>query len=326
MQWKDALIGAVITLAVTTAGGVAVYYFTKEPEFKTKEILIYSIGSTGEFSGEKERVAFASVAISNRGGKAANGVVASMKFDKSTIKDLTTVLVPGMIEARSLSKNSATLEYKRLLPGETITVNVLLDAPSKPVVSIRSDETLGFPEEINSSATDKKRKYANTLSAVLVPGSAVIIAVFLFIFRRLTRRLSATGMALSDKNNAAFLLLHNGLVIDAERILSSAVENGRYDSVILSNLALCNALSGDHTKANALMDAADFMQPVGHAAAVVGFSRAVMLLDEGKRAEAIAELRRAISLSPKDIKRYCRFSVHLKQEREKQEFRELLSD
>ncbi|WP_435815112.1 hypothetical protein ACLMM6_12715 [Xanthomonas campestris pv. incanae] len=131
---------------------------------------------------------------------------------------------------------------------------------------------------------------------------------------------------MSDKNNAAFLLLHNGLVIDAERILSSAVENGRYDSVILSNLALCNALSGDHTKANALMDAADFMQPVGHAAAVVGFSRAVMLLDEGERAEAIAELRKAISLSPKDIKRYCRFSVHLKQEREKQEFRELLSD
>ncbi|WP_143584227.1 hypothetical protein PWP89_08090 [Stenotrophomonas rhizophila] len=322
MQWKDTLIGAVLTLAVTTAGGIAVYYFTKEPEYKAKEILTYSIGSTGEFSGEKERVAFASVAISNRGGKAANSVVANIKFDGSAIKDLTTVLVPGIVEKRSLSKNGATLAYERLLPGETVTVNVLLDAPSKPVVSIRSDETLGSIENRDSTAANTKRKDVNDLSAVLVPASAIFLAaMFPFLFRW-TRKLN--GMTSTDRNNAAFLLLHNGLVMDAERILRSAVEAGRYDAIVLSNLALCNGLSGDHTRASALFDAAEFMQPKGHAAAVVGFNRSVILLNAGKRAQAIAELRKAISLSPKDLKRYCRLSVHLKHEMETQEFKDLL--
>lgn len=325
MQWKDALIGAVITLVVTTAGGVAVYYFTKEPELKAKELLTYSIGSTGDFSGEKERVAFASVAISNKGGKAANGVVVNIKFDESSIKDLTTVLTPGMVETKSLSKNVATLDYKRLLPGEKVTVNVLLDAPSEPSVSVRSDETLGLPEDKNST-TDKKRKDANKLAAVLVPVSAVAVtAIFIFLLRRM-RRMSAAGIPLHDRNNVAFLLLHNGLVADAERILRSAVEDGRYDSIVLSNLALSKALSGDHIRANALIEAADFIQPVGHAAAVVGFNRAVMLFDAGKRPEAFAELRKAISLSDEDIKRYCNLSVHLARERGTQEFIDIMNN
>jgi len=326
MQWKDALIGAALTLTVTTAAGVAVYYFTKEPEFKAKEVLTYSIGSIGEFSGEKERVAFASVAISNSGGKVANRVVASMKFDKSTIKDLTTVLVPGMVESRLLSKNGATLEYERILPGETITVNVLLDAPSKPVVSVRSDETLGTLENRDSNFAEKKRKDANTLSSVLVPASAAIVAAIFAFLLRSTRRARAAGMELVDRNNAAFLFLHKGLVIDAKRILNSAVEDGRHDPIALSNLALSNALTGDLNRANALMDAADFMEPSKHAAAVVGFNKAVMLFVTGAHVDAIVELRKAISLSPKEILRYCRLSVHLEQERGTQEFRDLLSD
>lgn len=55
MKWKDVLIGALITLAITVFGGIIVYYVTKEPPKKISEKLIYSVENPQNFVTKKQR-------------------------------------------------------------------------------------------------------------------------------------------------------------------------------------------------------------------------------------------------------------------------------
>ncbi|KAF1716828.1 hypothetical protein CSC74_08085 [Pseudoxanthomonas yeongjuensis] len=120
-----------------------------------------------------------------------------------------------------------------------------------------------------------------------------------------------TEVLVSDKNNAAFLLLHNGLINEADEILSESVKSGRYDAYTLSNLALCKALKKEHDKAQAFMKAAKHKKRSGHAAAVIAFNDCIMSFLADKRPDAISSIRAAMRLSPKEIKKYCELSVHL---------------
>ncbi|MBJ7575255.1 hypothetical protein [Luteimonas sp. MC1828] len=311
MQWKDVLIGAISTLAVTVVGGVAVYYATKEPEFKARELLTYSVRSSGDFSGEKERVAFTSVVIANRGGRAATNVVASIKFATPSIKDLATETVLGANEERAITSEQATLSYLKLLPGESITVNLLLSSPAQPVVTVRSDESLAVNEASLGTEKRERRTELNRASSLVVPISAFLFIVLTALFSRKAKRLGIADSMLSDRNNAAFLLLHSGLPKEAEDILTASLQSGRYDSFTLSNLALSKAVNGDPEKAAALMHAATYRETKGHAAAVVLFNEALLNFTSGKRSEAIAALRKALVLSPRQVKKYCDRSIHL---------------
>lgn len=324
MQWKDVLIGAISTLAVTVIGGVAVYYFTKEPQLKSQELLTYSIRSSGDFSGEKERVAFTSVVISNQGGKSASNVVANIRFDTPIIKDLTTETLAGTREERIIAKDEVTLKYAKLLPGERITINLLLGSPLSPSVAIRSDESLAVSENSLEGTISEKRTGINRASSLVVPISALLFSLIAGNFLRRAKRLGIADGMLIDRNNAAFLLLHSGLSKEAEEILNESVRTGRYDSFTLSNLAVSKAANGDKDRAAALMAAANYRQPKGHAGGVLAFNEALLNFMSGKRAEAIASLRRALTLSPKEVRKYCERSVHLNDYRADPDFIALL--
>lgn len=324
MNWKDVLIGAISTLAVTVLGGVVIYYVTKEPELKSRELLAYSVRSSGDFSGDKERVAFTSIVIANRGGRVANNVVANIKFSGPLIKDLTTDTVPGTREDRNVAKDLARLTYHKLLPGEAVTVNLLLDSPARPTVTVRSDESLAVSESTLGAEKTEKLTDINRASSLVVPISALIFSILSIKILKGAKKLGIANGMLSNKNNAAFLLLHSGLSKEAEEILTESVRSGQYDSYTLSNLAVCKAINGDIEKAGALMSAAKYRDTNDHAAAVVLFNDALLNLISEKRSEAIADLKKAITLSPKEIKRYCERSVHLKDYRGTPDFIALL--
>ena len=127
MKWKDVLFGALASLFVTVIGGITVYYFTKEPDQKKTEKLVYSVQQSASFKGGSQDVAFAVVTIENEGGVAAKRVVLNLAFKIAEIKDLALEASAGSKEtAREIKPKSVNFVYETLLPKESLTLNLLL--------------------------------------------------------------------------------------------------------------------------------------------------------------------------------------------------------
>ena len=324
MNWRDIVIGAVASLAVTIIGGVAVYYATKEPDTKRTERLVYSIQQTASFTGEAQDLAFASVRVSNQGGVAAKHVTVLVTQKAAEIRDLSIDPSPGLKEvSRNRESDSVQLDYSALLPGEAVTINLLLSLPENPVVSVRSESTRGVAQDSIERSSRSPNSKLNRFSEILVPATGLLSFALFFVSMARLRRFGYLDSFSSDRNSVGFLLLHSGLITDADHVLTAAVRAGRHDAYALSNLATCKALTGDQKQAEQLLRAAKFRERKGHINAVVLFNRAIIHLVAGEKAAALQDLRDAIKVSPKEIRRYCEGSVHLDVLRDDQEFKEI---
>lgn len=326
MRWKDILLGAFASLAVTVLGGIAVYYLTKEPDYIRSERLVYSIQQSASFTGGTRDIAFATITVENDGGLAAKRVSLLVTFKTAEIRDLSVVTKVGSRDStRRVKPKSAELTFETIVPKESITLNLLLSSPERPSISVRSEASLGLegPLERRSSARMSK---INEFLAYAVPLTGVLLGTFVALVTALMRRWGYLELLSSDRNNAGFLLLHHGFVDDARDILTSALHAGRYDPYTLSNLALCKALKGEYEPARRLLRAAEFRERSGHGKAVVLFNEALVFLVEGKKDEAMATLKKALASSPAQIRRYCQRSVHLDPIRNDPAFHELVKD
>lgn len=324
MKWKDILIGALVTLTVTVVGGIAIYYFTKEPEDQHREHLLYTVQQSASFTGGTKDVTFSTVRVRNTGGVAARNVIVVALLDDTDIRDVAIESDSGStIVKRELAPSRFEITYAALLPSEVVTINLLLASESKPAVSVRSDESFGseVPSNFESvSIASGKRRFLEI--SVPVTGSllvALMAALVLWV-----RRYGALGLPSTDANNAGFVLLHQGLVDDAIGILHTAVQQGRYDPYVLSNLALCKALKGEADEARKLLRAAKFREASGHACAVVSFNEALIALVGNDVTAGIERLRAAVDISPKEIRRYCERSIHLDKVRDEPRFQEII--
>lgn len=325
MKLQDVLVGAVASLFVTVLGGMGVYYFTKEPDIKKSEKLIYDVRSTASFKGGSQNIEFTAIRIANEGGVAANKVTIDANLKSSQIRDIAIDSRPGLLETeRQQTPQSLHLGIRSLLPGEFITLNLLLTSPERPDVALRSEATLGTEramDELISRDKPQTSKVAGTvgeIALVLLAGTSMLMSIFL-------RRRGLSTFA-PDKNNTGFLLLHHGLVEEAEIILTSALRSGHYDSYTLSNLAFCKALRGQNEQAEGLIRAASFKKNSGHAKAIVLFNEALIYLIAKKNIEALAKFKEARALSPSDIKSYCKHTVYFDIVRSDPSFYELIRE
>lgn len=326
MTIRDVLIGAVSSLVVTVLGGVAVYYATKEPDEKKSENLVFVLNQTAAFTGGAEEIAFSTLTITNEGGVAARKLAVSIGVKDSDVRDLAINAHDGVREvSRERTPKFVRIVFESLMPRESITVNLLLSKAERPTIDVRS-ETSRAEERPIAAGNDKqsRQERLNTISKILVPVGAVLSAAVWIV---LVVRLRSRGAFdfLPDRNNTGFLLLHHGLLEDADRVLGDAVRNGRSDQYTLSNYALCKALKGDNTQAQQLIDAASYRNRTGHGRAVMLFNEALIRLKLGDEPTALSKLTEAVRLSPKAIKRYCERSVHLDVLRQNLAFHELIS-
>lgn len=326
MKWKDVLLGAIATLIVTVLGGIAVYYFTKEPDEKKTEKLIYSVQQSASFTGGNQDLAFTTVKVENYGGVAAKRVMLMVTFKVAQIKDSALEMNAGSKEvAREIKPRSIGLTYETLLPNESITLNLMLSSVEKPVVSVRSDASLGSEKSLETVPASPKTKI-NVFLERSVPITGVLLVLSIFPLLVLLRRRGLAEAISLDRNNAGFLLLHHGLVDDAAAVLDGALHSGRYDAFTLSNLALCKALKGEHDQAKQLLRAANFREESGHAKAVILFNEALVSLVIGNKDDAIVKLKEAITKSPTEVRRYCQRSVHLDAVRNEPAIYDLIKD
>lgn len=324
MRWKDVFVGAVASLAVSVIGGVVVYYFTKEPDANKTERLVYSVQQAASFRGGARDVAFTALSIENEGGVAAKHVTVLVAFKTAEIRDVGIEAGGGSREtARQLKANTLQITYESLLPNETITLALLLSAPEKPVVSVRSDATLGIERPADSSVSPRTSKI-NRVLQYMVPLTGALVGVMTVLGAAVARRSGLLETV--NKNNAGFLMLHYGLADDALLILSSALRAGRYDAYTLSNLALCHALKGQHEYADGLIRAAKFRPKIGHAASIILFNEGLIALNRGQKETALNKLRQAYAISPARIRKYCKESVLLDSVRADAAFDEFFKD
>jgi hypothetical protein len=321
MKIQDALVGAVSTLLVTVLGGVAVYYATKEPDEKKSEKLVYVLSQTATFTGAAQELAFSTLSVSNEGGIAAKKPTLTIDLKSAEVRDLAVNAQGGSHElSREKSPRRIRITFESLLPRETITLSLLLSQPEKPMIDFRSEASLA-EERIALQSTEIKTgsEKLNAIAKIIVPVGAVLS---LLTWIPLTIRLRSRGAFdfFSDRNDAGFLLLHQGLVGDAERILSEAVHQGRSDQYVLSNYALCRALAGNFDDADKLLRAATFRDRSGHGLAVVFFNESLIRLKQGDESASMAKLADAIRMSPKAIKKYAEKTVHFDGVRQKPAF------
>lgn len=63
MKWRDIILGAITTLIVTVLSGIAVYYFTREPQINEKESLAFQLQKSEAFEFERNKIAVATVIL-----------------------------------------------------------------------------------------------------------------------------------------------------------------------------------------------------------------------------------------------------------------------
>ncbi|QPD04983.1 MAG: hypothetical protein Nkreftii_002757 [Candidatus Nitrospira kreftii] len=305
--------------------------FTKEPAYVKTERLIYSVQQTASFSGGTENLALAVMTLQNEGGIAAKHVTLVLSLKAANIRDLAIASNAGLPPIKKdIKSKSAEVILDALLPKESLTINLLLSFPETPTISVRSEESIGIESPFESLSTHKPSS-VNTILEYLVPITGVLVSILAFLSRRiLDKGSSGNGKTeeehylSSDRNNAAFLMLHRGFVDDAAIILSDAIHSGRHDPFTFSNFALCKAIKGDLEGGETLMRAAEFYNATSHGKAVVAFNKALIFQLTDHRDQTIEMLRAAIELSPTKIRRYCRISVHLDPIRKDPVFEELV--
>jgi hypothetical protein len=321
MQWRDVFAGAISTLVVTVLGGVAVFYATKEPDDRKTERLVYSVNQPATFSGGTQDVAFSSVKLENVGGVAAKRVSIRLGLSSAEIRDLSVTAGAGIKELkRDRGTRELSVAYETLLPSETITFNLLLSKSERPVIEIRSEASLARERNSLKDISESPTSRINAIVEKAVPATGVLITLLMAATGVLYLRVRGFT---SSKNNAGFLLLHHGLVDDAESTLRSAIGDGDFAQVTLSNYALCRALRGQFDQARGLLRAAAFRGATKHSRAVVTFNEGLVRLLEGDKAGALDSLTKAVSLSPVEVRRYCQRSVHLDAVRDEAAFHDL---
>lgn len=310
MKIQDVVVGAVATLIVTVLGGVGVYYATKEPDEKRAEKLVYTLDQTRTFAGGDKDIAISAVRISNEGGAAAKRPTLTIDLTEAEIRDLSVAGLGGLREVtRERTPQRLRITFETLLPRETISVSLLLSRSEKPKIDFRSDSSLGEERTLSSGLPAASRtEKLNLVSGIAVPVGA-FMSLTLWAFMAFRLRSGGIIDLIADRNDAGFLLLHNGLVNDAAIVLGEAIRAGRCDSLVLSNYALCRALAGSFDDAEKLLLAAKFRERKWHSRAVVLFNESLIRLLKNDESTSMAKLREAVQTS-RQIKRYAEKSIH----------------
>jgi len=319
MKWKDVILGVLISLFVTVAGGIAIYHFTKAPELSKKEQLIYFLSKGGVFKGGVSELALSSINLENSGGVAASNVIVSLAFEGAVVRDISLDSEAGAKESgRELKEKYVKLKFDKLLPSESITINLLLSSPETPTVSIRSDASIA---QKRNSFSSRKSDVIDFLS-LSIPFSGILLLITLIVLLKVMR--GSGSELIVSKNNTGFLLMHAGLVDQAYKVFNSAIESGRYDALTFSNLALCCALKGEMDMVEKYSSAASYRNLIWRGKAVSLFNESLILISQEKIDEGLEKLKTAIDSSPKTIKKYCKFSVHFDSVKDDERFRKLV--
>lgn len=313
MRWKEMLFGALLTLLVTVIGGLVIWKFTKEPPKPDPlPYVVYQVDSPASFKSKSTNVMFNTVRIGNLGEKTATDVVLSIEFPENTkISDFSISNSSGAA-ARENQKilaskdNEKIIRIQSLMPSETVTVSILSSDYKKEELKVAARHSSGLAEEgsLSNRISISPEGGAKAKEAAV---SALILGLILPIM--LYRMKAMTG-GFRSRNNSAFVMMHQGLIDDAQKVLESELHLKGGTSFELANLGLCKALSGDFESANKLYAAAELYSKTMHIKALVAFNRAISDFESDDKEGAKKHFEIAIKIYKRRIKKYVSYSLY----------------
>lgn len=313
MKWKELIIGALVTLLVTIVGGVIVWKFTREPPTPDPAPFIaYQIDTPAKFTSESKSVVFNTVRIGNLGDEVAREIVLSVEFpDGTEINDFAIVNSSGAAARNNQSEMSSDdgekiVKVDSLMPDEVITLSILTNSyEGSPKVTVRYPG--GLAEQgplVKGTAVDRAGDEPEAKKAAL---SALILGLLLPIMLYRLKRILNESRSI---NNSAFMILHQGLVEEATKMLENELNSRGATSFELANLGLCKALSSDFDTAEKLYSAAELYSSSKHIKALVAFNRAISSFEANELTMAKEQFEIASSLYKRRIKEYVKYSVY----------------
>jgi hypothetical protein len=316
MAWRELMIKALITLIVTTLGGVMVWVLTREPKSEiATENLVYSFSNVATFGTGENRVRFLTLKLSNKGAKAAHIVKVVMLLPPGTrIRDkyvsLSTTLISAFQTSESSDARRLEISLPSLAPKEVLSVSALIEGGGDnlvPEIGIRSQETVAI-EASDEDPTPRLKDELKLPLVILVIGSALVAQAFLFGFLRMRMRLREERHSI---NNTGFIYLQQGFVVEAQRLFEHAIHSNGAHPILYSNYALALGAQGNMQQALKMMDGADWWASSNHERAVIKFNRALLMLFHGNIGSAKKFLYDAFQMQRNEIARYCRLSTHI---------------
>ena len=325
MRWKELLIGAVLTLAVTVAGGVVVYYFTQPEPVQKEELLTFQVEQQVAFEGKDNSVSIGSLRFGNIGSAPARDVVAQFSVKTAEIIEFQAVSQTNAEVSSQVSedKHTVSVRVKTLLPEEIVTATFLLSEEAPAELNLRSSSSIGKEGATRRTIANDNSEVSDFLVKFLP--LLVLFAIFPAIYALPV--LARSSSRSSCRNNTGFVLLHSGATDEAIRILRSAVEAGEDGSHALANLATAIALSGDAESSHAYLEAAEFLASTKHEKAVCALSRSIIEHQFANENDARESFSSALALSKSEVKSYAQKSKLLQGILESDtEFKQLLEN
>jgi tetratricopeptide (TPR) repeat protein len=326
MNWRHTLISSAITLLVTLVAGLLVYYLTRQPPpLPPAEKIVYRVNTSATFGKDPEKITFLTIRVENIGNKAAHNVRIVDAFPnvyeiQNKQIEISSGVASNLID--DFSQHKIDIVAPNLVPNEYISVSLLVKGPSglTPSINVRSDDSVGTeaPTSLQAFApeqdkTDHRKSVISTaLASIIFLGS-----MFYFVLRFGGASSWSGGLSAASRNNVAFVYIRQGLIDEARQILSAVISESGGDPITLANLGVTLGLHGDTEAAQKLLSGAEWWagstQWINrHAKAVLAYDRATLLVHYGDIAGAMEQLKKAFSMSRRQIRRYCNLSIYIK--------------
>jgi hypothetical protein len=315
VKWRDIVVGALVTLFVTVVAGIIVWYVTRQPQPST-ERLVYNLTTSATFGSDAGSITFLSAKVRNTGGKAARNVrIAGSLPSGYVLQDRRVTLSSGPAASFTDSSSNTKLELTipSFAPSEEADLSLLVKGPNTPNMSlgVQSDDSLGtlVTEEAIQDQSGKAGSLPPSFGIALV---AVALVAQIVLTPRVRSALRGLTPARDALNDTAFVYLQQGLVDEAEQILTKAISDRGGNVLSLANRGLALGLKGDVMLAMKHLDAAEWWAGSNHEMAVIEYDRAVLAVHEGNIGEALGHLTTAFRLSPVNISWYCRLNIYVR--------------
>lgn len=325
MNIKTLIIGGLIALSVTIAGGLIVNWFDKNQSKveADKEDVSYIIDEQVRFISEDKSTIIQNIYVENFGNKNAIDVDFNITYPEEykiiSYKVKTSSLEKSEIEDNLTEHRMLKFKIPKFSSKENVRLSFLLEASSKetinPNVTIKSLESkaqklVSYSEKIQNNNT---RTFLDKYLPLLIISQLFVLIPFLI------KRFRNLASSPRSSNNLSFLLLHKDLPLKALEILEYHIKNKGADTYELANYSLAKYLNGAKEESFKLIDAAEYYSSTDHEIAIVKFNKSIMLLKEGDLINGKSEFEIAVSKSKKAIKKYVKFSSLVNQLKNKSE-------
>lgn len=215
-NWKQNILTAVITIAVTVAGGMALYYL----QFSEAK-LEYSFEKILPFEGQEENLNIYHIKIFNSGNKVSEEVICHININPAAIKNYQVSSETPITYTDKINDDKIVLNIKTLNPDEFAKISILGSStnsfPDEPNIKLRAKGVNGKLASIKNSE-DKKEPKTFSIILGLIAGIASILS--LTIKRLFGREYSEEGHTGEQNEIIAYLCGLHGIENEVDRYLS----------------------------------------------------------------------------------------------------------